>query len=157
MPSWAVIAGYVTGGVVRGFLVAIIVIAVSLFFTHLTIYSMSIIIAAALLTALFFSFLGLINAIFAKSFDAINIVPTFVLTPLTYLGGIFYSIDQLPAFFRTVSLFNPILYMVNAFRYGFLGVSDVPLSLAFGVMGGLTVAAFLLTIYLFHKGAGIKS
>ena len=157
MPSWTVVAGYVSGGVLRAFLVGVIVIAVSLFFTHLTLYSIWIVFAAAFLTALLFSLLGLINAIFAKSFDAINIVPTFVLTPLTYLGGIFYSIDQLPEFFRIVSLFNPILYMVNAFRYGFLGISDVPLSLAFGVMGGLTLVAFIMTLYLFHKGAGIKS
>lgn len=157
MPNWVVVAGYVSGGVLRGFMVAIVVIAVSLFFTHLTIFSVGVIIAAALLTSLLFSLLGLINALYAKSFDAINIVPTFVLTPLTYLGGIFYSIDQLPEFFRTVSLFNPILYMVNAFRYGFLGITDVSLSLAFGVMGGLTIVAFIVVMYLFHKGAGLKS
>lgn len=156
MPAWTVIAGFVTGGLLRAFLVGIIVIGVSLFFTHLSIFAIGILFSAAFLTALLFSFLGLINAIFAKSFDAINIVPTFILTPLTYLGGIFYSIDQLPEFFRTLSLFNPILYMVNAFRYGFLGISDVPLSLAFGVMGGLVVFSFILTIYLFHKGAGLK-
>lgn len=156
MPSSVVIAGFVSGGVMRAGLVGIIVVAVSLFFTHLALFSVGIIFAAAFLTALLFSFLGLINGIFAKSFDAISIVPTFVLTPLTYLGGVFYSVDQLPEFFRILSLFNPILYMVNAFRYGFLGVSDVPLSLAFGVMGGLTVLAFVTTIYLFHRGAGLK-
>jgi len=157
MPSWAVVAGYVSGGVIRGFLTAIIVIAVSLFFTKLSVFSFGIIIGAALLTSLLFSLLGLINAMYAKSFDAINIVPTFVLTPLTYLGGVFYSIDQLPEFFRVLSLFNPILYMVNAFRYGFLGVSDVSLSLAFGVMGGMTVVAFIIVLYFFSKGSGLKS
>ncbi len=156
MPNWTIIAGYVSGGLIRAFLVGVLVTAVSLFFTHLTLFSLSVVFGAVFLTALFFSFLGLINGIFAKSFDAISIVPTFVLTPLTYLGGVFYSIDQLPEFFRTISLANPILYMVNAFRYGFLGVSDVPLSLAFGVMGGLTLAAFILTLYLFHRGAGLK-
>lgn len=156
MPSWVVIAGFVSGGVMRAALVGVIVVGVSLFFTHLTLFSVGIIFAAALLTALLFSFLGLVNGIFAKSFDAISIVPTFVLTPLTYLGGVFYSVDQLPEFFRMLSLFNPILYMVNAFRYGFLGVSDVPLSLAFGVMGGLTVLSFIATIWLFHRGAGLK-
>lgn len=157
MPSWVVVAGYISGGVLRGFLVAIIVIAVSLFFTKLTLFSIGIIFAAALLTALLFSLLGLINAMYAKSFDAINIVPTFVLTPLTYLGGVFYSIDQLPEFFRTISLLNPILYMVNAFRYGFLGVSDVPLGIAFAIMGVLTVVSFVVVLYLFHKGKGIKT
>ena len=157
MPTWVVVAGYTSGGVLRGFLVATVVIAVSLFFTHLTLFNIGVIIGAALLTSLLFSLLGLINAMYAKSFDAINIVPTFVLTPLTYLGGIFYSIDQLPEFFRIVSLFNPILYMVNAFRYGFLGITDVSLELAFGVMGGLTVLAFIVVMYLFHKGYGLKS
>ncbi|MEK7079923.1 MAG: ABC transporter permease [Patescibacteria group bacterium] len=156
MPSWVIIGGFVSGGLTRAFLVGVLVTIVSLFFTHLTIFNVGVIFAALVLTALFFSLLGLINGIYAKSFDAINIVPTFVLTPLTYLGGVFYSIDQLPGIFRTLSLANPILYMVNAFRYGFLGVSDVPLSISFGVMGGLTLAAFLLTIYLFHKGAGLK-
>ena len=156
MPSWVVIAGFVSGGLIRAFLVGIIVIIVSLFFTHLTIFSIGVLFLAAFLTALFFSFLGLINGIFAKSFDAISIVPTFVLTPLTYLGGVFYSIDQLPEFFRTISLANPILYMVNAFRYGFLGVSDVSLGVSFAVLGGLTVAAFILTIWLFKRGAGLK-
>ncbi len=156
MPGWTVIAGFLTGGVMRAFLVGVLVIAVSLFFTHMAVFNVLVIIGAAFLTALLFSLLGLINAIFAKSFDAINIVPTFVLTPLTYLGGIFYSIDQLPEFFRIISLANPILYMVNAFRYGFLGISDVPLSLAFGVMGGLTFLAFIVTVILFKRGAGIK-
>ena len=157
MPNWVVVAGYTSGGVLRGFMVAVIVIAVSLFFTKLSIFSVGVIIGAALLTSLLFALLGLINAMYAKSFDAINIVPTFVLTPLTYLGGIFYSIDQLPEFFRVISLFNPILYMVNAFRYGFLGISDVSLSLAFGVMGGLTIVAFIAVMYLFHTGKGLKT
>jgi ABC-2 type transport system permease protein len=103
-----------------------------------------------------FSLGGLINGVFAKGFDGISIVPTFVLTPLTYLGGIFYSIDQLPGIWRTLSLFNPILYMVNAFRFGFLGISDVPLERCFSVMGGLVVVFFGLTLYLFTKGAGLK-
>ncbi|MES2668107.1 MAG: ABC transporter permease [Patescibacteria group bacterium] len=157
MPSWTVIAGFITGGLIRAALTGVVVVAVSLFFTKLSFFSITVVLAAAFLTALLFSLLGLINAIFAKSFDAISIVPTFVLTPLTYLGGVFYSVDQLPEFFRTLSLFNPILYMVNAFRYGFLGVSDVPLSLAFGVMGGLTVLAFIVTLVLFRNGAGLKN
>lgn len=157
MPSWTVIAGFVTGGLMRAGLTAIVVVAVSLFFTHLSIFSLGIILAAVFLTALLMSLLGLINAIFAKSFDAISIVPTFVLTPLTYLGGVFYSVDQLPEFFRVISMANPILYMVNAFRYGFLGVSDVPMSIAFSVMGGLVLVAFGVTLFLFRNGAGLKN
>lgn len=157
MPTWVVVAGFVSGGLLRAFLVGILVVMVSLFFTHLVIFNVFVIIAAALLTATLFAFAGLVNGVFAKSFDAISIVPTFVLTPLTYLGGVFYSIDQLPPFFRTLSLFNPILYMVNAFRYGFLGVSDVSMTLAFSVMGGLTVVFFGLTLYLFIRGTGVKS
>lgn len=157
MPTWAVIAGFVSGGLIRAFLVGVLVVIVSLFFTHLVIFNVFIIFAAAFLTALLFSFAGLVNGIFAKSFDAVNIIPTFVLTPLTYLGGVFYSIEQLPPLFRTLSLFNPILYMVNAFRYGFLGISDVSMLVAFSVMGGLTVVFFGLTLFLFIRGVGVKS
>ncbi len=156
MPSWAVIAGFVSGGLIRAFLTGIVVVAVSLFFTHLSLFSIGILFAAAFLTALLFAILGLVNGIFAKSFDAISIVPTFVLTPLTYLGGVFYSIEQLPEFFRNISLANPILYMVNAFRYGFLGVSDIALSTCFAVMGGCVVVAFALTFWIFKTGAGFK-
>jgi ABC-2 type transport system permease protein len=157
MPDWVVIAGFITGGVMRGVLVGILVVAVSLFFTHLVIFNALILILAAVLTSVLFSFAGLVNAIFAKTFDAISIVPTFVLTPLTYLGGVFYSINQLPPFFRTLSLGNPILYMVNAFRYGFLGISDVPLSLSFGVMWGLLVILIITSGVLFKHGTKLKN
>jgi ABC-2 type transport system permease protein len=156
MPMWVIIAGFVTGGVMRGILVGILVVITSLFFTHLVVHSLLIVLAAAVLTTLLFSLAGLVNGIFAKSFDAISIVPTFVLTPLTYLGGVFYSIDQLPPFFRTLSLANPILYMVSAFRYGFLGFADLPLGVCFAVMGGFVVVFFLLTLWLFIRGAGLK-
>ena len=156
MPSWAAIAGFLSGGVVRALIVAVLVLIVSLFFTHLTIFNLGIVIAAAVLTALLFALAGLLNGMYAKSFDAISIIPTFVLTPLTYLGGVFYSIDQLPEFFRIISLANPILYMVNAFRYGFLGVSDISLAVCFGVMGGLVLVAFGVTIWLFKTGAALK-
>lgn len=156
MPSWVVIAGFVAGGVVRALLVGICVIGVSLFFTHLTVANMFAVFGAGILTALLFSLAGLVNGFFAKSFDAMSIIPTFVLTPLTYLGGVFYSIDLLPEPFRTLSLFNPILYMVNAFRYGFLGVSDIDPLLCFAVLIGLTVLFFLITLMLFVRGAGFK-
>ena len=157
MPSWAVIAGFVSGGVARALLVAILVLIVSLFFTHLTIVSIGIVVAAILLTSILFALAGLLNGMFAKSFDAITIIPTFVLTPLTYLGGVFYSIDQLPEFFRIISLANPVLYMVNAFRFGFLGISDVPVGVSFGVMGGLIIILLVIVLWLFHKGAGLKN
>ena len=157
LPNWVIILGFVTGGVVRALLVAVLVLLVSLFFTHLVIFNIGIIFAAAFLTAFLFSLAGLLNGIYAKSFDAITIIPTFVLTPLTYLGGVFYSIDRLPPIFRTASLFNPILYMVNAFRYGFLGISDVSVGTAFIVMGALTLVVLVATLVLFAKGAGLKN
>ncbi|HEY1041816.1 MAG TPA: ABC transporter permease [Candidatus Paceibacterota bacterium] len=156
MPGWVIIASFVSGGIIRAFLTGAIVIAVSLFFTHLSIFSLGVLFGAAFLTALLFSLLGLINGVFAKSFDDISIVPTFVLTPLTYLGGVFYSVEQLPELFRNLSLANPILYMVNAFRYGFLGVSDISLAVCFGVMGGLVLVAFGVTVWLFKTGAALK-
>lgn len=157
MPSWVVIAGFVSGGVARALMVAVLVLIVSIFFTNLTILSIGIVFAAAILTAILFALAGLLNGMFAKSFDAISIIPTFVLTPLTYLGGVFYSIDQLPEFFRIISLANPILYMVNAFRYGFLGISDVPVATSFAVMGVLIVVLLGTVLYLFHKGSGLKN
>lgn len=156
MPHWVVVAGFVTGGILRAFLVGILVIAVSLFFTHLALFNILVIFGAAFLTALLFSLAGLVNGIFAKSFDAISIIPNFVLTPLTYLGGVFYSIDLLPPFFRTLSLANPILYMVNAFRYGFLGVADVSVGVSFAVMGGLCVLLTILAFWFFSHGTGVK-
>lgn len=157
MPDWVIVAGYITGGVMRGIIVGVMVIGVSLFFTHLVVFDPFILILAAVLTSLLFSLAGLVNGIYAKSFDGISIVPTFVLTPLTYLGGIFYSIDQLPDFFRTLSLGNPILYMVNAFRYGFLGISDVPLSICFTVMYVLIAVLIIATMVLFKRGTGLKN
>ncbi|HVZ76052.1 MAG TPA: ABC transporter permease [Candidatus Paceibacterota bacterium] len=157
MPDWVVILGFVSGGVLRGLIVGICVLIVSLFFTHLVIYNALVLILAFILTSLLFSLGGLINGVFAKGFDGISIVPTFVLTPLTYLGGIFYSISQFPPFWQKVSLANPILYMINAFRYGFLGVSDVPLWLCFTVLIGFTIVFALVVAYLFKKGIGVKN
>jgi ABC-2 type transport system permease protein len=156
MPNWVVIAGFLTGGIMRAFMTGILVILTSLFFTNLGIFNILVLFGAAFLTALTFSFAGIINAVYANSFDGINIVPNFVLTPLTYLGGIFYSIHMLPGIFQKLSLANPILYMVNAFRYGFLGVSDVSIGLCFAVIGGFSFAMFLWSLYLFRKGVGVK-
>lgn len=157
MPNWVVIAGFVSGGVVRALLVGVLVIGVSLFFTHLVIFNLFIIFSAAFLTSILFSLAGLLNGMFAKSFDGISIIPTFVLTPLTYLGGVFYSIENLPHVFRVISLGNPILYMVNAFRYGFLGISDVRLVTSFSVMIGFVLVLLGVILYLFKKGYGLKT
>lgn len=157
MPSWVVVAGFVTGGIIRALLVAVLVIIVSLLFTNLVIFNLWIILAAAFLAALLFSLAGLLNAMFAKSFDGISIIPTFVLTPLTYLGGVFYSIQLLPPFWQTVSLANPILYMVNAFRYGFLGVTDVGIATSFYVMGGFVAVLLAAILFLFSRGIGIRT
>jgi ABC-2 type transport system permease protein len=157
MPGWLVITGFVSGGVLRGLLVGALVLVVSLFFTHLAIFNIAVLILALVLTSVLFSLCGLINGIFAKGFDGVSIVPTFVLTPLTYLGGIFYSIQQFPPFWQKVSLFNPILYMINAFRYGFLGVSDIDVWICFGVLGAFVLIALLVPVYLFRKGIGMKN
>ncbi len=156
-PNWIVVLGFVTGGVIRGMIVGVLVLLTSLFFTHLTIFSISALFGAALLTSVLFSLAGLLNGIFAKGFDGISIVPTFVLTPLTYLGGVFYSIDLLPPFWRSLSLFNPILYMVNAFRYGFLGISDTPILFSFGLLIVLTILLFVIAVVLFQKGIGMRN
>tara|TARA_B100000579_G_C22833040_1_gene857103 strand:+ start:1450 stop:2256 length:807 start_codon:yes stop_codon:yes gene_type:complete len=156
-PDIIILAGYVTGGVCRGILVGLIVTVVTLFFTPLKIYSFSISISVMILTAVLFSLLGFINGIFAKKFDDIAIVPTFVLTPLTYLGGIFYSIDLLPPFWKELSLINPVLYMVNAFRYGFLGVSDIDLIHAFGVIITFILLLIFLCLYFMKKSFGLRA
>jgi ABC-2 type transport system permease protein len=156
-PDWIVIVGFVSGGVLRGLLVGVLVLVVSLLFTHLLIYNALVLLAAVVLTSVLFSLGGLINGVFAKGFDGISIVPTFVLTPLTYLGGIFYSIQQFPPFWQKVSLFNPILYMVNAFRYGFLGISDISIWICFAVLLGLMVIFLGVILYLFHRGVGFKN
>lgn len=151
-----IIAGYVSGGVARGMVVGLVVTLVSLVFTTITVDSYVITIAIAILTAVLFSLAGLINAIFANSFDDISIVPTFVLTPLTYLGGVFYSIDMLPSFWQNVSLFNPVLYMVNGFRMGMLGVSDASLTSAILIILGFILLLGIISLWLLHRGIGIK-
>lgn len=156
MPNWAIIAGFVTGGLMRGAMVGLLVVLVSLFFSHLAVFNVLVLFGVALLTSILFSLAGLINGIYAKGFDGISIVPTFVLTPLTYLGGVFYSIHLLPPFWAKLSLANPILYMVNAFRYGFLGISDIHLAICFAVLGGALLVLLAWVLILFRRGAGLK-
>jgi ABC-2 type transport system permease protein len=155
--NFTILAGYVSGGVARGIAVGICVTIVSMFFTDLQITHPLIMFSVVVLTAVLFSLAGFINAIFAKSFDDISIVPTFVLTTLTYLGGVFYSISMLPEFWQQVSYFNPVMYMVNVFRYGILGVTDAsPLS-AFIIIFLFIGVLVSISLWLLHKGIGIKS
>ncbi len=156
LPNWLVVIGYMAGGIVRGLLVGLVVTAVALFFTHLHVNNGPLILAAVLLTSIVFSLGGFINAVFAKNFDHISWFPTFILTPLTYLGGVFYSIELLPPWARAVSHANPILYMVNSFRYGFLGVSDVDVRLSFAIMSAFAVGLFGIAVWLMEKGVGIR-
>lgn len=157
VPTIVIVAGYVAGGIIRGILVGLLVTGVALFFTDLKVHSITITLAVVILTAALFSLGGLINAIFAKKFDDISIVPTFVLTPLTYLGGVFYSIQLLPEFWQAVSLANPILYMVNAFRFGILGISDIDITSAFIVIWVFVVALFAFCVWLLRRGIGIRT
>jgi ABC-2 type transport system permease protein len=157
IPNIVILTGFVSGGVARGILVGIVVTLVALFFTELKLHSFSITIAIVLLTSIAFSLAGLINAIFAEKFDDIAIIPTFVLAPLIYLGGVFYSIDMLPEFWQKVSAFNPILYMVNTFRYGMLGESDINIFYAFAILIIFILILFFISLHLLNKGIGIKN
>lgn len=156
VPSWVILSGYVLGGVVRGLLVGLIVTLLALFFTDLTVHNLFITITVIFLTAILFSIGGFINALFARSFDDIAIIPTFILTPLTYLGGVFYSIQLLPEFWQNLSLFNPVLYMVNTFRYGILGVSDINPWAALIAVCIFIVLLFSLALWLLEKGRGLR-
>ena len=151
-----IIAGYLTGGMARGLLVGSLVAGVSLFFSDIRPQNPIITISVAVLTSTMFALGGLINAVFAKSFDEISIVPNFVLTPLTYLGGVFYSIALLSPLWQTVSLFNPVLYIVNGFRYGILGVSDIPIWTSFGVIISFILVLGAIAYRLLSRGVGIK-
>ena len=157
VPTWVIIFGYVGGGVARAILIGIIVTLVSMFFVDVNIHSFTAIIVTLLLTSVLFATAGLVNALYAKTFDDISMVPTFVLTPLTYLGGVFYSLSLLPEFWQTVSKANPIVYMVNGFRYGFLGVSDVSVSVSIGILVGFNILLYGIAHHLLTKGRGIRS
>lgn len=157
VPNWVILAGYISGGILRGVLVGIVVAVISLFFAPLTIQNPLMAISVVFLTATLFSLAGFINAILAESFDDISIIPNFVLTPLSYLGGVFYSVDMLPMLWQHISLGNPILYMVNAFRFGVIGVSDVDVSLAFFITGGFISLLIVFALWMLHRGTGIKT
>lgn len=157
-PPWIMIAGFIGGGVIRGVISGALVYAISLFFTGLavSIHSMLIMLAFGFLTALVFSLAGLVNGIYAKSIDAINIVPTFVLTPLVYLGGVFFSVHVLPAWAQSFMYVNPLFYLVNGFRYGSLGITDIPLTLALGVLFGMIAVLIATNWYFIRTGLGLR-
>jgi ABC-2 type transport system permease protein len=156
VPNWVILCGYVVGGVARGTLVGILVTIISLFFTDLQINSYGLTLLVFVLTSILFALAGFINAVYATTFDDISIVPTFVLTPLTYLGGVFYSINLLPQFWQSMSLGNPVLYMINAFRYGILGVSDIDITVALVIILAFIVGLTVFSLSLLARGVGIK-
>ena len=157
MPSWVILGGYVAGAVLRGLLVGAIVLAIAMFFTKVRMPHPLVTLSTVILGATIFALAGFVDAVYAKKFDDIAIVPTFILTPLTYLGGVFYSVKLLPAWAEAATHLNPIFYMVNAFRYGLLGVSDVPLWLAYALMLGFVVALGGLSLWLLKRGVGLRS
>ncbi len=156
LPNWVIVLGYVGGGVVRGLMVGAAVTVISLLFAKLAIHHLLVIIAAVLLTAIVFSLGGFLNALFAKNFEQVNWIPSFVLTPLTYFGGVFFSISLLPHWAQQLSYANPILHMVNAFRYGFLGASDVNVTVAFALMTFFAALMFAIAVILMNRGVGMR-
>jgi len=157
LPNWVILAGYMSGALTRGMIVGVVVMAVSLLFTRIEVQHPLVMLSIMILTAMVFALAGMVNAIFAQSFDDIAIIPTFVLAPLTYLGGVFYSITLLPEFWQKVSVINPILYMVNGFRYGMLGVSDVSLAATYGVILVAGVLLFSVCLILLNRGTGLRT
>ncbi|MEO7200627.1 MAG: ABC transporter permease [Dokdonella sp.] len=157
MPNWVILGGYVAGGVLRGLMVGVIVLCIAMLFTTVRVPHPLVMVSTVLLGATIFSLAGFINAVFARKFDDVAIVPTFILTPLTYLGGVFYSITLLPQWAQVLTKANPIFYMVNAFRYGLLGSSDMPLSVAYALMIGFVLLLGGLALWLLNKGIGLRS
>jgi ABC-2 type transport system permease protein len=157
MPSWVILGGYVAGAVLRGLLVGVIVLCIAMLFTTVRIPHPLVTLSTVLLGAVIFSLAGFVNAVFARKFDDVAIVPIFILTPLTYLGGVFYSVKLLPPWAETATHANPIFYMVNAFRYGLLGVSDVSIWIAYALMFGFVLALGGLGLWLLNRGVGLRS
>jgi ABC-2 type transport system permease protein len=155
--NWVILAGYIGGGIARGVLVGSVVTAISLLFADITVINWWLAVSVFVLTATLFSLAGFINAIFADSFDDISIIPNFVLTPLSYLGGVFYSVSMLPDIWQKIALANPILYMINAFRYSLIGLSDVDVYLAMIMTVSFIVLLIVFCLVLLAKGVGIKN
>lgn len=156
-PDWVIVLGYVAGGMVRGLCVGLLVSIVSLLFVRLPVFSIFYVVLFSVLTSFVFSLAGLINGLFAKKFDDISIIPTFVITPMTYLGGVFYSLTLLPPFWRTLSKANPIVYMIDGFRYGFLGIADIGVATGLVMLSFFAVVLFVLNLILLKKGVGIRT
>jgi ABC-2 type transport system permease protein len=156
-PNWIIILGYVSGGMVRGLFVGLLVSIISFLFTRLPLYHLGYVVMFAVLTSFVFSLAGMINGIFARKFDDVSIIPTFVITPLTYLGGVFYSISLLPEFWQTLSKANPIIYMVDGFRYGFLGISDINALTGLGMLVLFSIVLFSLSLILLKNGVGVRT
>lgn len=157
VPHYVMIAGYVGGGVSRGLCVGLIVTTVAMMFVDITLHHVGLVILTMFLTSVLFALGGLINAVFAKSFDDISIIPTFILTPLTYLGGVFYSLSLLPPFWQGVSALNPVVYMINVFRFGFLGFADLSVPLSIAIMVGFCASLWFVAYYLISRGIGLRS
>lgn len=157
MPSLVILLGFTLGGMLRGIAVGAVVLFISLFFTHLPVHNISLAVLMAFLSAMLFSLAGLLNGIFAKNFDDVSFIPTFVLTPLSYLGGVFYSVHQLPETWQKISLLNPILNIVDTFRFGILGISDVNIYFSLALVTTLFLALFIGCLYLLKKGVGIRT
>lgn len=157
VPTHVIIWGFVLGGLGRSLLVGTLVTIISLLFVPLNVFSWLIVILTLLMTAILFSLAGLINGVFAQSYDDVSIIPTFVLQPLTYLGGVFYAISMLPPFWQTVSKVNPIVYMISAFRYGFLGTTDVPIRVSLMILVLFIIIVYSVCYYLINTGKGIRS
>lgn len=156
-PDWIIVLGYVSGGMVRGLFVGLLVSIISFFFTRLPLFNLGYVVMFAVLTSFVFSLAGMINGIFARKFDDVSIIPTFVITPLTYLGGVFYSISLLPDFWQTLSRANPIIYMVDGFRYGFLGVSDISVLVGLGMLLLFSIILFSINLFLLKNGIGVRT
>jgi ABC-2 type transport system permease protein len=157
MPAWTVVLGYITGSVFRGLGIGFLVFLSSYLFEVTPVAHPVLAVLIAAVTAVIFSLAGLINALYAKGFDGINIIPTFVITPLTYLGGVFYSVHLLPPLWQTISYINPVLYMVNAFRYSILGFSDIHFLTSLCVLTACISALFVWVLYLFKTGKGLRA
>jgi len=156
-PNYIILWGYVLGGMARGLCVGVVVTLVATLFADLHIYNLWVTILIVLMTSILFSLAGFINAVYARNFDDISIIPTFVLTPLIYLGGVFYSMDLLPEFWANLSKLNPILYVINAFRYGALGVSDINIYWAFSMVGVFSALAYWYSMYLLNSGKRLRN
>ncbi|MBS0350572.1 MAG: ABC transporter permease [Proteobacteria bacterium] len=156
MPAYVILFGFIVSAIIRGVLVGILITIIALFFTHLRIHSWLIMLTVVFFASFLFAIAGLVNGVYAKNFDDITIIPTFVLAPLTYLGGVFYSIHLLPPFWQIISLINPITYMINAFRYGFLGFADASILIAFAIIFSLIIILFIFANYLINSGKGLR-